>query len=434
MDPTVDPALRSFVDTPPECGFPIQNLPYCAFVRPDAPRPRVGVGIGAYVLDLCVLERAGCFEHTALASIRTFDGPTLNPLLALGRRVWHEVRDTISRLLRCDESRLRDDAVLRDQALIPQADVHFRLPVDVGDYTDFYSSKHHAFNVGKMFRGAADALQPNYVHVPIGYHGRASSIVLSGAALHRPRGQLKAPDADAPTFGPSREVDFELEMGFFVGPANTLGQPIPIDRARAHIFGLVLCNDWSARDIQRWEYVPLGPFLSKNFGTSLSPWVVPLEALEPFACAAETQSPPPLPYLLQHERTTFDVALEVALITPRLDTEHIICRSNFRHLYWTMEQQLAHHTCGGCNMRPGDLLASGTISGPTPESWGSLLELARRGEQPLTLPNGEQRTFLADGDTVVMRAACAGADYRVNVGEVCGTILPPIDAPSPDNI
>jgi fumarylacetoacetase len=277
-----------------------------------------------------------------------------------------------------------------------------------------------------MMRGKDNALQPNWLWLPVGYHGRASSIVVSGTDIRRPCGQTKADDAEKPTFGPSKLVDFELEIGFFVGPSNKLGETIPVGRAEEHIFGMVLVNDWSARDIQKWEYVPLGPFLAKNFGTTISPWVVTLDALAPFRCAGPTQDPEPLGYLrsVGGAHPTFDIRLEVALRAEKMPEPHVICRSNFKHLYWSMAQQLAHHTCNGCNVKPGDLMASGTISGPTPDSFGSMLELSWRGEKPIAFPNGEERRFIADGDRITMTGWCEGDGYRVGFGECSGRILP----------
>ncbi|HEY1375834.1 MAG TPA: fumarylacetoacetase [Gemmataceae bacterium] len=418
MDPTNDPALRSFVPAPPESHFPIQNLPYGVFRRGEGPA-HVGVAIGEYVLDLSVLEDRGL-----MPDVDVFNSSTLNRFMSLGRPAWAETRDRISRLLRADEPTLRDDTALRDRALIPQADVEMLLPVEIGDYTDFYSSREHATNVGTMLRGADNALQPNWLHLPVAYHGRASSVVVSGTDLHRPLGQTKPADAQAPVFGPSKSVDFELEMGAFVGPGNDLGRPIPIAGAPDHLFGLVLVNDWSARDIQAWEYVPLGPFLAKNFGTSVSPWVVPLAALEPFRTAGPRQDPEPLPYLRSPGDWAFDINLEVTIQGAGMDRPHTVCRSNAKHLYWNVCQQLAHHTVNGCNLLPGDLLATGTISGPTPDSYGSLLELSWRGSKPVAFPNGETRTFLRDGDRVTMTGWCQGPGYRVGFGEVAGTLLP----------
>lgn len=297
------------------------------------------------------------------------------------------------------------------------------LPVAIGGYTDFYSSKEHATNVGSMFRDPKNALLPNWRHLPVAYNGRASSVVVSGTPVRRPNGQLKLPDAERPIFGPTRKLDFELETAFVVGEGNALGQPIAVDDAERRIFGLVLMNDWSARDIQQWEYVPLGPFNSKSFATSISPWIVTLDALQPFRVAGPTQEPGPLPYLAQSGEHGFDIHLEVAL-KPADATASTICRTNFRHLYWSMAQQLAHHTVSGCSTRVGDLMGSGTISGPTPDSLGSLLELAWNGERPLALPGGATRSFLDDGDEVIITGWCRGEGYRVGFGEVRGEILP----------
>ena len=422
MNPTSDPTLHSFISAPPDSDFPIQNLPYGVFERPGG-GAGVGVAIGDQVLDLTRLESLGVLDVPALRGQQVFNVPSLNAFLGLGRDVWSAVRERVSRLLRADEPRLRDDATLRTQVLVPRADVRMRLPVEIGDYTDFYSSREHASNVGTMFRGPDKALMPNWLHLPVAYHGRASSVVVSGTDLHRPCGQTKPEGADAPVFGPSRSLDFELEVGYFLGPGNELGVPIPAGRARDHVFGMVLVNDWSARDIQAWEYVPLGPFLAKNFGTSISPWVVPLEALEPFRTDNPVQEPVPLPYLRTAGPQSYDIHLEVWLQGEKMAAAQRVCASNFRHLYWNVAQQVAHHTITGCNLRPGDLLASGTISGPTPDSYGSLLELSWRGTRPLTV-GGEQRTFLQDGDRVTFKGWCQGDGYRVGFGEVTGRVLP----------
>lgn len=424
MNPTNDPALRSWVPVPPESHFPIQNLPYGVFRRRGESLRRIGVAIGDQVLDLYELSRRKMLVPPSGASDWALDDSHLNAFFSLGPRAWHEARSLISYLLRHDNITIRDDVELRTRVLVPQADVEMLLPVAIGDYTDFYSSKEHATNVGVMLRGPANALQANWLHLPVAYHGRASSVVVSGTDLHRPLGQTKADDAPAPSFGPSRNVDFELEMGFFVGPGNGLGEPVPVREAPLHIFGLVLVNDWSARDIQKWEYVPLGPFLAKNFGTSVSPWVVPLEALEPFRCTGPVQDPAPLPYLRTEGPWAFDINLEVAIQGPGMDQPHRVCASNFKYMYWNMCQQLAHHTVNGCNLQPGDLLASGTISGPTPDSYGSLLELAWRGSKPIPFPGGDTRTFLQDGDRVTITGWCQGQGYRVGFGEVTGRVLP----------
>ncbi|MBP7147297.1 MAG: fumarylacetoacetase [Acidobacteria bacterium] len=424
LDQTRDPGLRSFVPVARDSHFPIQNLPFGVFRPLPGGRPRVGVAIGEMVLDLSAIEEAGLFPGTVLAGRRVFGTGRLNEFLALGRNAWREARIAVSGLLREDEKRLRDQQVLRDAALLRRDAVELLLPLEIGDYTDFYSSREHATNVGTMFRGAQNALMPNWLHVPIAYHGRASSIVVSGTPIRRPKGQSLPAGASAPVFGPSRQLDFELEVGAFVGPGNALGRPVPVADAAEHLFGLVLVNDWSARDVQAWEYQPLGPFLAKNFATSISPWIVTLDALEPFRAAGPPQEPTPLPYLGSADPRTYDIALEVFLETARMDAPQRISATNFRHLYWDLGQQLAHHTVNGCNLRPGDLLASGTISGAEKDSRGSLLELAWRGAEPLVLPGGEQRVFLEDGDRVVMTGWCEGPGYRVGFGEVEGEILP----------
>jgi fumarylacetoacetase len=420
---STDPSLASFIDVPETHPFPIQNLPYGVF-RPHAhASPRVGVAIGDFVLDLAVLEAEGFFEDATLRKEQPFSEGALNAFMALGASTWDQARATITHLLRHDTSRLRDNEALRQRALHAMEDVELVMPALVGDYTDFYSSKEHATNVGSMFRDPENALKPNWLHLPVGYHGRASSVILSGRDVRRPCGQLK-PDDGPPQHGPSRLLDFELEMGFFVGPGNTLGTPIPVDEAESHIFGMVLVNDWSARDIQKWEYEPLGPFLGKSFATTISPWVVPLAALAPFRCAGPPQDPEPLPYLRSTGSRCFDIHLEVGLRTPQMDAPYTICQSNTRHLYWDVRQQLAHHTVNGCNVRPGDLMASGTISGSTPDSYGSLLELTWRGENPITLPSGETRTFIEDGDRITMRAWAQGDGYRVGFGAATGQVQP----------
>ena len=416
--------LRSFIPIDADSPFPIQNLPYGVFRPPTGGMPRVGAAIASMVLDLEVLEASGYFNGPALAGRQVFGRPSLNTFMALGRPAWREARATISRLLSADVPTLRDNLPLRHRLLFRQSEVDLLLPAEVGDYTDFYSSREHATNVGTMFRGHENALMPNWLHLPVAYHGRASSVVVSGTDFHRPLGQTKPDDTPAPSFGPSRWLDFELEMGFLCGPGNRLGEPIPVDRAAEHIFGLVLVNDWSARDIQKWEYQPLGPFLSKNFITSISPWVVTLDALEPFRVAGPPQDPPPLPYLLSNGDWAYDIHLEVTLQGEAMPAPHRMSASNFKYLYWNICQQVAHHTITGCNLRPGDLLASGTISGPDETARGSLLELAWQGTQPIEFPNGERRTALLDGDRVTMTGWCQGDGYRVGFGEVTGRVLP----------
>jgi fumarylacetoacetase len=427
MDPTTDPNLRSWIAVEPDSHFSIQNLPYGVFRPPSGGSARVGVAIGEMVLDLEVLEASGYFNGPALAGRRVFGQSTLNTFMALGRRAWREARETIVNLLRADAPKLRDNMPLRSRVLFPQSRVELMMPVSIGDYTDFYSSREHATNVGTLLRGPDHALMPNWLHLPVAYHARASSVVVSGTDVHRPRGQTRQADAAAPTFGPSQRLDFELEVGVFVGPGNRLGEPIPIGRAAEHVFGMVLVNDWSARDLQAWEYQPLGPFLGKNFLTSISPWVVTLDALEPFRVAGPTQDPQPLPYLRSEGDWAYDIHLEVRLHGADLPEPHRICTTNFKHLYWNICQQVAHHTVNGCNLRAGDLLASGTISGPEPASRGSLIELAWNGQEPLRFPNGQTRAWLHDGDRVTLTGWCQGEGYRVGLGEVTGCVLPAIE-------
>ena len=419
------PALRSWIDIRPDSDFPIQNLPFGVFETEER-GPRLGVAIGGYVLDLYAASQLGFFSDLSElgeAQPKVFRRRSLNAFLRLGRPAWRAVRQRVSELLRHDEPRLRDHEEAVRDCLLRQTEVRMLRPVKPANYTDFYSSIEHATNVGIMFRDPANALLPNWRWLPIGYHGRTSSIVASGTPIRRPSGQRKAPDETVPTFGPSRQLDFELEMAFVVGTGSALGSPVGIDDAEDHIFGLCLFNDWSARDLQSWEYVPLGPFLGKNFGSSVAPWVVTLDALEPFRTAGPVQDPAPLPYLAQRGSHNFDVHLEVAL-TPEGGAETTISRANFGLMYWSMAQQLTHHTSNGCNLEAGDLYASGTISGPTPDSLGSMLELAWRGTRPLHLPDGSERKFLADGDTVTMRGFAEKDGVRIGFGEVRGTVLP----------
>ncbi|MEW9670219.1 fumarylacetoacetase [Ammoniphilus sp. 3BR4] len=420
--------LRSFIEVASHSHFPIQNLPYGVFRPRTGGAPRVGVAIGDYVLDLAALDEAGHFRSTAVAGKEVFHQPTLNAYMALGRPAWREVREQVQRLLSADEATLRDDQALREAALFNQSEVQMLLPAHIGDYTDFYASKYHASNVGIMFRGKDNALMPNWTHLPVGYHGRASSVVLSGTDVRRPLGQMKPADATEPLFGPSRQLDYELEMGWLIGPGNAQGEQISVENAEEHIFGLVLVNDWSARDIQAWEYQPLGPFLSKNFATSISPWIVPIDALEPFRVEGPEQSPEPLPYLKQSRPSAFDIHLEVHLQGENMAESQRICTTNFHHLYWSMAQQIAHHTVGGCNLRTGDLLASGTISGPEKESRGCLLESTWRGAEPIQMSNGEQRVWIEDGDQLTITGWCEGDGYRIGFGEVNGRVLPALNS------
>jgi fumarylacetoacetase len=415
--------LTSFIDVHPDSHFPIQNLPYGAFETKEG-EIHLCSAIGDYIIDLYVLDEAGLFDGPILENQLVFQESTLNYFMSLGKPAWQEARETLQSLLAADNATLRDNSELRERVFIPRKSVELVLPVQIGDYTDFYSSEQHAQNVGSMFRDPENALLPNWKHLPVGYHGRASSIVISGTELHRPKGQVIPKGSDQPVFKPSENLDFELEVGFLTGPGNKLGESISVNEAEDHIFGLVLVNDWSARDIQKWEYQPLGPFLAKSWATSISPWIVTLEALEPFRTPSSKQDPVPLGYLDQAERTTFDINLEVSLKTKKLSKHHPICSSNFKYLYWTIAQQLAHQTVSGCNVQPGDLYASGTISGPTKENYGSMLELAWKGTKPIKLPSGEQRSFIEDGDEVIMTGFAQGKEFRVGFGEVSGKILP----------
>lgn len=416
-------ALLHQLDISADSPFSYHNLPYGAF-EPAGGGVRIGVAIGEWILDLAAIEATGLLGNLG-GRIPLFKKPTLNAFMALGRPAWDSVRRSIQRLLTDETSELLNPAVRR-RTLHRQSECLLHLPAAIGDYTDFYSSREHASNVGTMFRGPDQALLPNWEHLPIAYHGRSSSIIAHGTPIHRPAGQLRLGENN-PVLLPTRELDFELEVGFFIGPGNLLGQPVPVEEAADHIFGLVLVNDWSARDIQRWEYRPLGPFLGKNFATSISPWVVPLAALKPFRCAGPVQDPPPLPYLQTVDEWALDIHLEARLLTADMAAAGLagvtLAETNFRYLYWNMLQQLAHHTVNGCRLRPGDLLASGTISGPVPGSFGSMLELAWGGSRPLDLPNGETRTFLEDGDTLTLSGWCQGDGYRVGLGEASGTIL-----------
>jgi fumarylacetoacetase len=418
-----DPKLRSFIDVSPTSDFPIQNLPYGVFSSNDGRAPRVGVAIGDYVLDLWELEQDGRLDVGALG---VFSAPMLNPFMALGPKVWSRTRPRISELLRHNHPELRDNDELRRNALVPMANVKLHLPIAVAGYTDFYSSREHATNVGVMFRGKDNALQPNWLHMPIGYNGRASTVVVSGTRVRRPHGQLKPPTAEVPSFGACKRLDFELEMAAVVGQASPIGEMLTESQAEEMIFGFTLLNDWSARDIQQWEYVPLGPFQGKAFATSISPWIVTREALEPFRVNGPVQDPVPLPYLQQVQPNNYDLQLDIALRAADMNEAMRICRTNFKYMYWSSVQQLVHHASSGCAMNIGDILGSGTISGPEKDQRGSLLEISWNGTEPIELPGGAKRTFLEDGDSLVMRGWCQGDGYRVGFGEVEGTITPAV--------
>lgn len=453
---THDPRRKSWIVSAndPLSDFPIQNLPFGIFSDSVDTRPRVGVAIGDWIVDLTVLQDAGLL----LAQARgVFARSTLNDFIALGQHMWRRLRVVLSDLLTEGTPTLRDDAVLRQRAMVERQQASLHLPIDIAGYTDFYSSKAHATHVGAMFRDPSNALLPNWSEMPIAYNGRASSIVVSGTPVRRPIGQLRLADRERPVVAATQKLDLELEMAFIVGKTSQLGKPISCDRADEHIFGMVLLNDWSARDIQQWEYVPLGPFNSKGFATTISPWIVTMDALEPFRCAAPVQSPLPLPYLRHTGARGVDLHLEVALQpgqsiatssdadvdadadaaaslspagtttpapTPTPTAPFILSRTHFRDIYWTMAQQLAHHTLSGCNIRIGDVMGSGTVSGDRPGTWGCLLEMTQNGRSPLTLPTGQHRRFLEDGDTVILRGWGQVDGYRVGFGDCAGMILP----------
>lgn len=415
--------IKSFIPVSPDSHFPIQNLPFGAFKHRNFKNVHICTAIGEFVVDLTYLAEKNFFS-VILKDKHIFSDGSLNKFMALDAEIRKDFRKKLQSLLDENNKVIRDDEQLREKCIYLQKECEIVMPVHIGDYTDFYSSKEHATNVGIMFRGKENALMPNWLHLPVGYHGRASSIIISGTDVIRPSGQTKADNEEMPKFGPSKLLDFELEMGFFISQGNELGHPVNVNDSLQKIFGLVIVNDWSARDIQKWEYVPLGPFLAKNFATSISPWIVTLEALEPFKTDNVKQEPVPLPYLKPKRNFTYDITLEVAIQTEKLDKPFIISKSNFSYLYWSMQQQLAHHTITGCNLQTGDLLASGTISGDAENSRGSMLELTWRGENPIKLPNGEERKFIQDGDTIIMTAYCQGDGYKIGFGEVKGKILP----------
>ena len=421
MIPANDPKLKSWVKVTPGTDFPIQNLPFGIF-KTRYLTPVAGVAIGDFVLDLVYLHENGFFDGLGLPP-GLFNQKYLNDFFALGRKKVGEMRGRISELLRHDNDELRNNVAAKEIALIPMAETQIMIPVQIPNYTDFYSSEEHAINVGSMFRDPKNALLPNWKHLPVGYHGRASSIVVSGTPIRRPKGQIKLPDSERPAFSPSKKLDFELEVAFITCSNTTLGNPVHLKDAENHIIGLVLFNDWSARDIQNWEYVPLGPFLGKNFGSTLSPWVVTLDALEPFRSEGPPQIPHVLPYLAFEGKRNFDIQLEVLISTDKAAAA-TVCRTNFKYMYWNMAQQLAHHTVNGCNIQVGDLYASGTISGPSPGSFGSLLELSWNGQKSLHMPDGTERTFLEDGDTVIMRGHAERDGVRIGFGECLGKVLP----------
>ena len=419
---TIDKNLTSFIDIAADSDFSIHNLPYGIFSEAADGKRRAGVAIGEQVLDLSVLEAEGLLS---LDGGSYFNQPTLNAFIDSGRDNWTKARTAIQMLLSNDNDTLRDNIDLQAKALFKQADVTMHLPVQVPGFTDFYSSKEHATNVGTMFRDPSNALLPNWTEMPVGYNGRASTVIISGTDVIRPSGQLKPNADDRPIFSPCKRLDFELETAFVVGKGNNIGQPIAVDDASEHIFGMVLLNDWSARDIQKWEYVPLGPFNAKTFASEVSPWIVTMDALAPFKTACPTQEPKPLAYLNEKDSdNSFDITLSVELLPKNADEATMVCETNFKYMYWSMAQQLTHHTITGCKVEVGDMMGSGTISGPTPDSYGSMLEIAWNATKPVSLKGGETRSFIEDGDTVIMKGYSEKDGIRVGFGEVRGKVLP----------
>ncbi|WP_242094681.1 fumarylacetoacetase [Aestuariivivens sediminicola] len=416
-----NPDRTSWLHVDKNSDFPIQNIPFGVFLTRDD-IITIGTRIGDTAIDLGALHQLGYFEGIPLTD-DIFLQDTLNDFIADGRKTWRAVRNRIAHIFDAENNSLKNNKQHKEIVLFRLDEIEMQLPVQIGDYTDFYSSMEHATNVGTMFRDPDNALLPNWLHIPVGYHGRSSSIIPSGIPVHRPQGQILPEGASEPVFGPSKLVDFELEMAFITTDANDLGEPIPVNEAEEYIFGLVLLNDWSARDIQKWEYVPLGPFLAKNFASSISPWIVTLDALEPYRVEGPKPIKPQLDYLKYKGKKSFDINLEVA-IQPKGAKEQTVCKSNFKYMYWNMSQQLAHHTINGCPVNSGDMMGSGTISGPTPESYGSMLELTWKGTKPIKMKDGSERKFINDHDTVIMRGYCKKDDTRIGFGEVSTKLLP----------
>jgi fumarylacetoacetase len=416
-----DPTRNSWLDVPVNSDFPIQNIPFGVFLTRDDVIT-IGTRIGDYAIDLGAMHQLGYFQGIDLTD-DIFLQDTLNDFIADGRKTWRLVRNRISDIFLNTSPGLRDNKKHRKKVLFTLDEIEMQLPVDVGDYTDFYASKEHATNVGSLFRDPENALLPNWLRIPIGYHGRSSSIIPSGTPFRRPVGQTKPGDDGVPGFGPTKLLDFELEMAFITTATNDLGKRVKIEEAEDYIFGLVMFNDWSARDIQAWEYVPLGPFLGKSFASTISPWIVTIDALELFRTEGPKQDPEPLPYLQQKGPKNFDIHLQ-AIIKPESGEENVVAKSNFKYMYWSMAQQLTHHTVNGCNVRSGDMMGSGTISGPTKDSYGSMLELTWRGQNPLKLKDGSERKFINDNDTVILRGYCENDTTRIGFGDCSGKVLP----------
>ncbi len=416
------PNRKSWLSVPENSDFPIQNIPFGVFLTKEDVIT-TGTRIGNFAIDLGALQQLNYFEGIELTD-DMFMQDTLNDFISDGKKTWRQVRNRIADIFDIENSNLQNNEDHKSIVIFRMEDVEMQLPVLIGDYTDFYSSKEHATNVGAMFRDPANALLPNWLHLPVAYHGRSSTIVPSGIPVHRPMGQILPTGETLPVFGASRLIDFELETAFITTDANVMGENIPIHEAEEYIFGMVLLNDWSARDIQKWEYVPLGPFLAKNFASSISPWIVTMDALEPFRTKGPKQDPTPLPYLQLKGRNAFDINLEVA-IQPENGEATTVSKSNFKYMYWNMSQQLTHHTSNGCRVNSGDMMGSGTISGPTPDSFGSMLELTWGGKNPITLKDGTERKFINDNDTVIMTGFCHNKEVRIGFGEVSSKLLPP---------
>ena len=412
-----DPSRKSWVEIQEGSDFPIQNLPFGIFSIENGVH-RVGVALGDFIIDLASIAEKGHFDSLNIDN-SVFTATFLNDFMHLGKSITREIRNILSDLFEESNTTLKGST----DVLVPMASAQMHMPVKIGDYTDFYASREHATNVGTMFRDPNNALLPNWLHLPVGYHGRSSSIIPSGQDIIRPKGQRKLVADEPPTFGESVRLDFELEMAFLTYQGKALGESISTSEAEDYIFGLCLFNDWSARDLQQWEYVPLGPFLGKNFASSVSPWVVTLDALAPYQVAGPAQDPQPLPYLQFEGNKNYDIKLE-AIIQPENGNENVVCQSNFKYMYWNMAQQLAHHTVNGCNINCGDMLASGTISGPTPDSYGSMLEIAWKGTKPIQLDDGSERKFINNGDTVIMRGYCENEGIKIGFGEVSSKVLP----------
>ena len=413
---------KSWLEMPVDTDFPIQNIPFGVFLTKENV-VTVGTRIGDFAIDLGALQQLNYFKGIELTD-DMFLQDTLNDFISDGKKTWRLVRNRIADIFDEKNPKLRDNKKDKDIVIFKMKDVEMQLPVLIGDYTDFYSSKEHATNVGKMFRDSENPLLPNWLHIPLGYHGRSSTIIPSGIPVNRPMGQILPNGETTPVFGPSRMIDFELEIAFITTDTNVMGENIPINEAEDYIFGMVLMNDWSARDIQKWESVPLGPFLSKNFATSISPWIITMDALEPFRTKSPKQDPAPFPYLQQKGKHNFDINLDVSIQTENGNST-VVTRSNFKYIYWSMCQQLTHHTSNGCRVNSGDMMGSGTISGPTPDSYGSMLELTWGGENPIKLNDGTERKFINDGDTVIMKGFCKNNGVRIGFGEVCSKLLAP---------